>query len=321
MPRQDEFVQVRTGKEIAGFQHGDRSREELLKESPELADQAVMDITPTPMAGPSEKTPITSGMMMKGAAPVFTATGRFVGVLIGGVLLNRNYDLVDKIRTTVFKEESYKGQPVGTATIFQDDVRISTNVRNADGSRAITTSVSDEVADAVLKRGDTCRGRAFVVNDWYISAYAPIPPFGQSTIGMLYVGTLERPYQDILWRNLYVFLGITLLAMALVSIVAMSIADYISEPIHAMAMPRKKLPKAIIRKKSEIPRMTRSVSWRATSIRWYRNLCAPTRNCGNGQKRWNVKWSRGQPNSKRCMRTSSRPRNWRGWETGGRRRP
>jgi hypothetical protein len=71
------------------------------------------------------------------------------------------------------------------------------------------------VADAVLKRNDTWRGRAFVVNDWYISAYAPIPSLKGDTIGMLYVGTLERPYRDILYKNLYMYFGITLLAVGL----------------------------------------------------------------------------------------------------------
>ena len=211
------------------------SREELLKESLELANQASMDITPTRMASPSARTKILSGMLLKGAAPVFTADGLFVGVLVGGVLLNRNYDMVDRVRTTVFKQEAYKGQDVGTATIFQDDVRISTNVKNADGNRAITTRVSDEVAEEVLLHGKTWRGRAFVVKDWYISAYAPIRDLFGNTVGMLYVGILERPYLDILWRNLYVFLGITLLAMIVVSIVAMTVAHHISRPIHAMA--------------------------------------------------------------------------------------
>jgi two-component system NtrC family sensor kinase len=214
---------------------------QLLKESQKLADQASMEITPTRMASPSGKTRIESGMMLKGAAPVFTAGGRFVGVLVGGILLNRNYEIVDRIQTTVFKGESYKGQQVGTATIFQDDVRISTNVRNVDGSRAITTRVSAEVADAVLGRANTWRSRAFVVNEWYIAAYTPIRNLLGNTIGMLYVGILERPYNDTLWKNLYVFLGITLLAMGLVSIVAMIVADQISRPIRAMADAAKKI--------------------------------------------------------------------------------
>jgi two-component system NtrC family sensor kinase len=216
-------------------------KSELLKESPRLAEQASMEITPTRMASPSGKTRVESGMMLKGAAPVFTAGGRFVGVLVGGILLNRSYEIVDSIQTTVFKGEAYKGQQVGTATIFQDDVRISTNVRNADGSRAITTRVSAEVAEAVLGRAYTWRSRAFVVNEWYISAYTPIRDLLGNTIGMLYVGILERPYKDILWRNLYVFLGITLLAMGLVSVVAMIVAHQISRPIRAMANAAKKI--------------------------------------------------------------------------------
>ncbi len=233
--REDPFVQYVLQKKSPVSSTIIVSREELLKESQKLADQALMEITPTPMAGPSGKTQSTSGMMLKGAAPVFTAGGRFVGVLIGGVLLNRNYAIVDKIRTTVFKEESYKGQQMGTATIFQDDVRISTNVRNADGSRAITTRISAEVAEAVLKRGDTWRGRAFVVNDWYISAYEPIHNLLGRTVGILYVGSLERPYRDIMWKNLYLYFGITLLAVGLISVVAMKVADKISRPIRGMA--------------------------------------------------------------------------------------
>jgi two-component system NtrC family sensor kinase len=228
------------------------AREELLKESPRLADQALMDITFTPMSGPSVKTKVTSGMVMKGAAPVFTAGGRFVGVLVGGILLNRNYEIVDKIRTTVFKEESYKGQQIGTATIFQDDVRISTNVRNADGTRAITTRVSAEVAEAVLQRGDTWRSRAFVVNDWYIASYAPIRNAGGHTIGMLYVGSLERPYRDILWKNLFVFLGITLLAMGVISVVAMIVANKISRPIRAMADAARKIAEGDYSRKVDV---------------------------------------------------------------------
>lgn len=210
------------------------SGEELRKESPELARQSFMAITQTPRAGPLTEAEITSGMLLWGAAPVFSPDGRHLGVLCGGVLLNRNYDIVDKVRETVFKEQVYKGREVGTATIFQGDVRISTNVRNADGSRAITTRASAEVAEEVLGRGGTWRGRAFVVNDWYLSAYSPIRDLRGNTIGMLYVGTLEKPYIDSLWRSLFLFLGIAVLGVVLVSWVALNVARKISRPIHAL---------------------------------------------------------------------------------------
>jgi two-component system, NtrC family, sensor kinase len=208
----------------------------LERESQALARQAAIGISPTPRARPSAATELRSGMLLRAAAPVTTPAGRMLGVLKGGILLNRNSDVVDKIRSTVFKEEEYEGHPVGTATIFQDDVRISTNVRAADGTRAIGTRASAEVADAVLSRGSTWRGRAFVVQEWYLSAYAPIHDLSGATIGMLYVGVLEKPFNDSLWRSLLVFLGIAAGGVALVNLMAIRVARRISGPIHDLTL-------------------------------------------------------------------------------------
>jgi two-component system, NtrC family, sensor kinase len=248
----DAFVQYVLQKKLPVSSTDIVPHEELLKESGQLAGQALMEISHTPRAEPSDKKLIDSGMVLKGAAPIFTAGGRFVGVMTGAVLLNRNYEIVDQIRTTVFKGQSYKFRQVGTATIFQDDVRISTNVLNSNGSRAITTRVSAEVANAVLRRGDTWSSRAFVVNDWFISSYIPIRNLQDHIIGMLYVGILERPYLDLLWKNLFVFLGITILAIILISIVAMKVANQISRPIRAMADAAQKIAEGDYSQKVEI---------------------------------------------------------------------
>jgi len=210
-------------------------REELLQDSPALAERASMEILPTPRSRPSAETRLTSGMMLKGAAPVFTADGAFAGVLVGGVLLNRSTEMVDKIRKTVFKEGRYQGVELGTATVFQGDVRVSTNVRGDGGERAIATRASAEVADTVLGRGVPFSSRAFVVRDWYIAAYTPIRDPRGATIGMLYVGTLERPYRDGLIRHLAVLLGISLAGMALVGLVAMVVARRLSRPMRRIA--------------------------------------------------------------------------------------
>jgi two-component system NtrC family sensor kinase len=210
--------------------------EVLARESPALARQAALTVTSTPRARPAAAAELRSGMMLRAAAPVTTPAGRMLGVLDGGVLLTRNYEIVDKVRRTVFKEEEYKGRPVGTATIFQNDVRVSTNVRQADGTRAIGTQASAEVADAVLGRGETWRGRAFVVQDWYLSAYAPIRDTSGATIGMLYVGVLEQPFTDSLLRSLLVFLGIAAGGVALVYVVSVRVARRISTPIHDLTV-------------------------------------------------------------------------------------
>lgn len=105
--------------------------------------------------------------------------------------------LVDKINELVFGNEVYKGKPVGTVTIFQDDIRISTNVLNDKGERAVGTRVSKEVYDRVVIKGISWKDRAFVVTDWYFTTYEPIKDISGNIIGILYVGILEKPYADL----------------------------------------------------------------------------------------------------------------------------
>jgi two-component system NtrC family sensor kinase len=180
-------------------------RPELLKEGKTLADQAYMPILPTPMAARRPETVETSGLMLKAAAGILAQDGRPLAVLYGGILLNRNYEIVDKVKELVFKGEKYKGAEIGTATIFQKDLRISTNVKNRNGERAVGTRVSGEVQEAVLVRGQSWIARAFVVNDWYITAYEPIFSPDDTIIGILYVGMLEKPYLDTTNRVMLTF--------------------------------------------------------------------------------------------------------------------
>jgi two-component system NtrC family sensor kinase len=209
--------------------------EELARESPLLAERAHFIFIDTPMARERPETEETAGMVLEAAAPVFNEEGALIGVIYGGVLLNRRFEIVDEIKQTVFEDMTYHGQDIGTATIFQDDVRISTNVRNADGTRAIGTRIAEDVYDRVVREGLPWIGRAFVVNDWYITAYEPIVDLDGRIIGILYVGLLEKPYVDIQREMLLVFLAITLIGTLVSMGLAIFIARRISVPIARLA--------------------------------------------------------------------------------------
>jgi len=206
-------------------------RKELLKESKELAARAHMKFIPTPRARPTPETESTSGMMLKAAVPLFAADGSFLGVLYGGILLNRNYEIVDKTKDIAYGHVMYNGKEVGTATIFQKDLRISTNVKLEDGSRAIRTRVSKEVYDRVIGEGKSWKARAFVVNDWYLTAYEPIRNINGEVIGILYVGILEKKYNDMKTTATLSFLGITVAGMFLALGIAYPLARTILKPI------------------------------------------------------------------------------------------
>ena len=195
------------------------SGEILQRDIPELAKQAYIELIDTHLAREREETEITDGMMLKAAAPIFDYEGNLIGVVYGGVLLSKDYEIVDKIKQTVYEDVIYKGQDIGTATIFMDDVRISTNVKNENGERAIGTRVSEEVYNRVIVQGEPWIDRAYVVNNWYITAYEPIHDVYGRVIGILYVGVLEQKYLDIQQRTILTFLAITI-AGALISLVA-----------------------------------------------------------------------------------------------------
>ena len=207
------------------------SEEELQKEGADLVGQARIKFIPTPKARPTEETMQTSGMMIKAAGPILGYDERLLGVLYAGNLLNRNYKTVDKVKDTVYQAVKYKGKDIGTATIFQGDLRISTNVRRADGTRAIGTRVSEEVYEQVLIRGLPWIGRAFVVNNWYIAAYEPIRDIKDKIVGILYVGVLEEKFIDMRNRATAIFLGIACAGMIIALIISNFLAKGILQPI------------------------------------------------------------------------------------------
>lgn len=172
------------------------SRQELLREGASLAERAEIALVPTPAARSTEQTRNRSGMVVAAAVPFQAMEGgaKIVGVLYGARLLNGKPELVDAIKNQVFRGQRYEGRDAGTATIFLGDVRIATNVERENGSRALGTRLSAEVCSAVLDRGEVWADRAFVVNDWYITAYEPIRDPRDRIVGVLYVGLLQEPY-------------------------------------------------------------------------------------------------------------------------------
>lgn len=92
----------------------------------------------------------------------------------------------------------------GTATIFQKIdsgyLRISTNVQTIDNQRAIATFIpNNSPVVQTIEQGNTYFGRAFVVNDWYITAYEPLF-YNNKLVGMLYVGSKEKNIDEL--RNI-----------------------------------------------------------------------------------------------------------------------
>lgn len=199
----------KTGIDIYG-------NDELAVIAPELAERARIELVPTANAAPTSQLEETRGMVVQSASPVALPDGT-MAALVGGILLNQNLVFIDTINDLVYRELSLPEGSRGTATLFLDDVRISTNVRLFEGQRALGTRVSAAVRSTVLGLGRTWRDSAFVVNDWYISAYEPILDSGGKRVGMLYVGFLQKPFTDAKIQTL-LLIAVAFLAIATASV-------------------------------------------------------------------------------------------------------
>lgn len=179
------------------------SNDELAAISPDLAKRARLDLVPTPNAVPTDRSTATNGMVVHAASRA-VAPGGGPAALVGGILLNQNLEFIDTINDLVYREASLPEGSKGTATLFLDDVRISTNVRLFEGRRALGTRVSAAVRSAVMGEGRTWLDSAFVVNDWYISAYEPLVDTYGKRVGMLYVGFLQKPFDAAKYETLLI---------------------------------------------------------------------------------------------------------------------
>jgi methyl-accepting chemotaxis protein WspA len=118
-------------------------------------------------------------------------------MLLGGTWLGQNSDF--KTATPVV--DYFKTLLGDNCTVFQrmneqgDFIRVATNIDKGDGSRAIGSFIPAILPDGkpnpvsvAMVEGKPYRGRAFVVNNWYVVYYDPIKDKNGSVIGGLFLG-------------------------------------------------------------------------------------------------------------------------------------
>jgi two-component system NtrC family sensor kinase len=188
------------------------SYEELERESADMLLGASIEIKSTEVDQSGKRKIHRDGMVIGAAVPLvdLRRDRGIVGFLYGAKLLNQSSEIVDEIKQDLYKNESYQGTDIGAATIFQGDVRISTNIMGKDGLRAVGTRVSSVVYEQVVEMEKIWTDRAFVIDDWYISAYEPIRDPENRIIGILGVGVQEEPFVHDRKLATWFFLGVVI---------------------------------------------------------------------------------------------------------------
>lgn len=152
-----------------------------------LDDQARITILDTPKAAAElyDSREGTAGLGLVSVSPVTDDADNVTGAVLAMHLFNNDFNLVDRIKSVA---------GIDTVTIFLGDLRVSTNVLNLEGERAIGTRLSQEVSDVVLNQGEEFIGPAFVVKENYITRYDPLENHAGERIGILYVGAKQASF-------------------------------------------------------------------------------------------------------------------------------
>lgn len=174
----------------------------------------------------------TAGLTLISAYPVHDGQSAASGMVVAAYLFNNDSSFVDYL-VNVAKIE--------TTTVFLGDLRVSTNVLDEGGQRAIGTRVSQAVYDAVLVRGQTYFGRVFVVKEWYIGSYQPLRDHRGNIIGMLYVGARDAAFRNLLDNFTSRAVLIAIVCILVAGILALPISRWIAWPIRDLVQANRRL--------------------------------------------------------------------------------
>ena len=127
--------------------------------------------------------------------------------------MNEDQELTDRFGETCH----------GFITFFAGDKRISTNVKDAGGTRNIGTKASDVVVETVLKQGKSYDGRAPVLGNDYMSSYSPLKNDSGQNIGIVFLGVDVRTMDGV--RHSFMIASVV---AVLILIGVMSFISYIA---------------------------------------------------------------------------------------------
>jgi two-component system, NtrC family, sensor kinase len=210
------------------------SGEELAREGEELAKRARIPSVSNSYARAEVQDDPSAGLLIITGVPVRASNGSIAGVLCGGQLVNRQTAVVDRARSTLYRNEKYDGRDVAVLSVFLDDKRVATSATDFSGERAIGTLAAQDVYDRVVLKGERWIDRSYVINDWYLTAYEPIRDLNGKVIGILGLGLLERKFNEAEHRAITIFLSLTIVALLLALGISYGLLNSILKPVQAL---------------------------------------------------------------------------------------
>jgi len=209
-------------------------RTELAREGDELALKARTVAKATSRSYPGGLKVVDSGMMMMAAYPVISSTGRLIGVLYGGGMVNNDHAIVDSIKSSMFPDAKREEANFAMVSVFFGDVRIATTLRLPNGNRATGFRMFSEAGESVLDNGRRWLGTAWVVNDWYFAAYEPLRDVDGKVVGSLGVGLWKGPFVAVRDNLIWGYIKISLMGLVITLLLGLLFSRMLTKPLRGL---------------------------------------------------------------------------------------
>lgn len=130
--------------------------------------------------------------------------------------IQNDFNLVDLIKNNTGVD----------ATLFYQDKRILTTIRQEDGKRVVDTIAPDEVIETVLNNDKEFFSDSVVINDSsYFGFYMPVKNTDQHVVGMLFMGRPRAGVMNHIMHNIY----LVSLSIVTIMIIAIIVSYYYSK--------------------------------------------------------------------------------------------
>ena len=197
-----------------------------------VSAEGLADENPTLIRRLGER-PDKKGTILEAAHPLLIGTKVFA-TLYGGILLNNNNLIVDRISHRLFRGEVFEKRDVGYVAIFQGDQAISTTLRGAEGLPTLGFRAGGQIRDKVLDKGQTEITWESQLGASYLSATDPIRNAEGQIVGALQVATLEKPITSVITQLVGTFLVVAFFGVLLMAAISYYLVKWINRPLDQM---------------------------------------------------------------------------------------
>ncbi|MGD9817797.1 MAG: response regulator, partial [Desulfomonilaceae bacterium] len=187
----------------------------------------------------------SNAMILEAAYPIVHEStimheSKVIGAIYGGILINNNNMLVDRISKRLFRGQAHEGQEVGFVAIYEGSKAISSTLKGKDRLPVTGFKLEKSLEELVLKKGQRELSYQTLLDVDYISATEPIYDVDGKIIGAVQVSTMERPIVSVIDRLVGAFLVIALLGVILMGAISYVLVNWINRPLEQMLLAAKR---------------------------------------------------------------------------------